>query len=823
MNNTGFIDLIWQDLRYAVRNYRRSPGFTLVALLSLMLGIGAATAMFSVVYGVLISPYPYAKPGEIWAPMLHSPKNPNPMWRSFSAEEFLDFQKLPAFAASMATGYDQILMSGDRPPESLTAPRMSPDAFRFLGVEPLIGRTLQPTDQTQNGEPQPVTVISYRLWQRLFNGSPGALGQKLVLNNTPHTIVGVMPPRFGWYTSDGLWLPLGSSRRSTLQLSAIVRLRDGVTPQAAEAQLDSFYKQLAATTPRSFPEDGFSARLRNYLDMTVASGTMQASLNMLFAAVGMLLLISCANVANLQLARMSVRAREIGIRLSIGAGRRRILRQLLTESVVLSVAGGILGIVFAIGLTRAITVLMPEFYTPNEARITVNWYVLAFSLGVSVLSGILFGMAPAFYSSRENLTDSLREGSRGSGASVGGNRTRSALVVAEVALSVILLSGAVLAIRGYVKLMQVDLGFQPGGVLSAGLPLPKERYATVEARNQFTRAVEQRLRTLPGVEAFCLGNGGLPFGGPRSRFTIDGQPIQGVDRIVVGLVGEGYIETMGVRLLRGRSFTETEVERGDRIAFVNEAAAKLWPRGQDAVGRHVQMDLLAKAPGPDVLLLPGDSTLTVIGVISDTRNQGLTEVTAPAIYVPYTLIAPNGRQLLVRAKGDPMQLLNAVRREIQAVDKDQALARPVTLEERVGLETVQPRFNLALFTFFAALGVILAAAGIFSVISYNVTQRTHEIGVRMALGATQTNIAGYVLGMGGRLIAIGLVMGLGAAFALVRTLQARVHTDTFDLSLFDSLSSFGVVALLSLVGLLACYLPARRAAELNPTIALRQD
>jgi putative ABC transport system permease protein len=817
MNAIGLFETIWHDLRYAGRAYRASPGFTLVALLSLMLGIGATTAVFSVVYGVVIAPYPYAKPGEIWAPMIHDNKTGRANWRDMSVEELLALQKLPALASAMGTGGEPVLLTGDRAPESLYAPRLSGDAFNFLGVPPVIGRTLQPTDETADGEPEAVTVISYRLWHRLFDGNPNALGRQLILNRVPHTIVGVMPPRFGWYGNESMWLPLGSNKRSRQRLSVIVRLRPGGAPQVAAEQVQAFHLRLAAIKPHDYPEGGFQVRLRNYLDMTVASGQMQSTLNLLFCAVGLLLVIACANVANLQLARTAVRAREIGVRLSIGAGRPRILRQLLTESVLLSIAGGVLGVLFAIGLTKVIAALMPEFYTPNEARITVNQYVLLFSFGVSVLTGILFGLAPAIYSTRQNLTDSLREGSHNSGFGASGARTRGALVVAEVALSVVLLAGSALAIRSFVRLQRIDVGFHPERVLSVGLPLPASRYATLESRNQFARALVERVRNLPSVQAVSIGNGG-PLGGPQSRFTIDGQPVRGAERIVMALVSHEHLSALGIPLLRGREFTEAEVARGERVALINEAAVRLWPAGEPPIGRSIHLDMLVRSPDPSVAIMPGSPQLTIIGIIGNTRNAGLSRDPQPAVYLPYTLVAPDFRQIAIRTQGDPMQILNPLRREVQALDKDQAILRPVPFDEILGRQTVQPRFNMALFSFFALLGVALAAAGIYSVISYNVTRRTHEIGIRVALGATRADISGLMVFMGAKLVSLGLAIGLIGAFLIVRTVQTQV----FDLALFDIPSAVAVVALLALVALLACYLPARRAAGLDPTVALRR-
>jgi len=410
------IEQFWQDLKYAVRGLSRSPGFAAVALLSLALGIGATTALFSVVYGVLIAPYPYARPDEIWAPAVVAPNQTAQNWHSYPRREFMEIQKLLAFSSVMATTLEPVLLTGDRAPESFTGVFMSGGAFNFLGVKPQFGRTIQPFDIGPGGEPAPVVVLSDRLWQRLFDGRESALGQKLVLNNIPHTIVGVMPPRFGWYTGDGFWLPMSTDPKQEGYLNVIMRLAPGVTKQIAEEQLQALNQQLARVTPQNFPKGGFRTVFLNYMDITVASGEMSSSLRLLLAAVGFLLLIACVNVANLQLVRTTTRAREIALRLSVGANRQRLVRQSLTESMMLSLLGGVVGVLLAIGITRAISALIPSFYVPNEARITVNGWVLLFSFAVSVLTGVLFGLVPALECSRPNLVDSLKEGGRGAGA-----------------------------------------------------------------------------------------------------------------------------------------------------------------------------------------------------------------------------------------------------------------------------------------------------------------------------------------------------------------------------------------------------------------------
>src|SRR5215471_1065407 len=495
-----------QDLIYAARSFRRSPAFTLVALLSLMLGIGATCAIFSVIYGVLIAPYPYAKPNEIWAPQVRGLDGRG--GHGYAVDELARLAALPAFSDVMATSYEPVLLTGEFAPESFGGVLLSGNAFNFLGVPPVLGRTFQPGDVRPDGQVEPVVVLSHRLWVRLFDGSPSALGRTLRLNGRPHTIIGVMPPRFGWYGNDGFWLPLSPTRTDLPGINPIMRLAPGVSKQVAEQQLDVLDRQLAREKPTTFPAQGFTTTLLNYLDITVASGEMQTSLRLLLGAVAFLLLIACANVANLQLARGSARAREIAVRISIGAGRRRLLRQLLTESVVLSLVGGVLGVLFAYVAIGSIVALMPEFYVPNESRVTINIPVLLFSLGVSLLTGIVFGLAPALQSSKQDVAYALKSG-RSTGAEAHGGRLRNVLVVVEVALSVVLLVGAGLTARTFFVLQSMDGGINNADrVLAVAVPLPAVKYATLDQRNRFAQELLERVDALPGVEAATFG---LPF------------------------------------------------------------------------------------------------------------------------------------------------------------------------------------------------------------------------------------------------------------------------------------------------------------------------
>jgi putative ABC transport system permease protein len=479
-----------------------------------------------------------------------------------------------------------------------------------------------------------------------------------------------------------------------------------------------------------------------------------------------------------------------------------------------------LGVLLSFAITRAIVALIPPDYVPNEARITINGYVLLFALAVSMSTGILFGLVPALRSSHPDMSDALKDGGNGAGLSIRGQATRSGLVVIEIALSVVLLAGASLTIRSFIQLLRVDPGFQPEKTLTVSVDLQPKSYPTLEQRNAFNRNLLENISNLPGVEAAAIGNGGMPYSGWQSTFTLEGQPHVDGQKLAISLVSSSYLRTLGIPLKRGRNFTRAEVENGMHVALINESAARLWPAGIDPTGQKVQIDALGQPVPPTVLVAPGVYTaVTVIGVVGDTRNDGLRDATLPAVYLPYTFFGPPDRNLAIRTFGDPLSILNAVRQKIHQMDGGVAVGRPMTISEMLGQETEQPRFNMALFTGFAALGLALAAIGIYCVISYNVSQRVHEIGVRMALGASRGNIANWVLRSAGRVAGAGLLIGLCGSIAL----EKLVRSSVFGAAKFDGASLTAVILALSAVALLAAWLPARRAAKLDPVTALRHD
>ncbi len=490
---------------------------------------------------------------------------------------------------------------------------------------------------------------------------------------------------------------------------------------------------------------------------------------------------------------------------------------MLTESVLLALVGGLLGILLAVGITRLIVALMPTFYIPNEARITVNVWVLAFSVGVSLLTGILFGMIPAFRASRPDLVESLKAGGRG--LDTGGGAMRSALAVAEIALSVVLLIGAGLAIRGFVKLQTTDLGFQPDRVLMTGLQLPVKKYSTYQQRVSFTEQLLEAIQTIPGAQAAAMGNGALPFGGLQTPYRVEGGAPADSRPLAMGLISAGYNRTLGIQLRAGRELAPQEVAHGDHVALINETAAKLWPAGSNPVGRRLRLAVL-ETGDPRVLLAPArDPYVTVVGVLADTRNTGRRNPPVAAAYVPYTLMAPPDRMIAIRSAGEPLALLNALRERVRSLDKDLPLVNPRTLDQVVGLQAVQPRFMMALFTLFAGIGLALAAFGVYSVLSYTVARRTQEIGIRMALGAGRGQVLALFLAIGARLAAVGLGIGLAGGVAITRMMKNAV----FGVPGTDLAALGSVVVVLGVASLAACAIPARRAANLQPMSALRCD
>ncbi|HVZ66405.1 MAG TPA: ABC transporter permease [Lacunisphaera sp.] len=807
-----WLEQLLRDLGLAARSLVRSQTHAVMVVLTLALGIGMTSTIFSVVYGVLIDPYPYARSGEIWEPQAFDPKTNRRI--GFRIKDYLEMQRLPAVASAMATGYSQVTMFSENSPEIITSPQLTGTAFPFLDVTPVLGRGLLPTDFESTGDARPVVVLTYKLWQRLFNGDPGVLGRTLDLDHVPHTIGGVMPPRFGWYTDDGLWRPLPVTELDR-GVRLIVRLRPGVTPEAAGQQLQAMLLEQARKEPGRFPKDGFKAEFKNYLDVTVASGSMRTSLQLLFGAVGFLLAIACINAANLQLARGAGRSREMAVRLALGAGRGRLVRQLLTESVVLAAAAGVLGVALAYGCIHLIVALLPPNHVPNEARVTLNGWVLGFSTLVAMASGIVSGLMPALQCSRPDMNEALKEGGH---AATGhrGNRLRHAFAIAQITLSVVLLVGASLLTISFVRAENRYRGFQTERMLLLRLPLDPKRYTSFAERIAFAREFERRARTLPGVTNVTVG---LPPGfDGRSNVDITGQP-KPPEPVGLNFVDASYLGTYGIALKAGRTLTEGEIERGDHVALISESAVRLWSGGVSPLGRSISIDALVGG-GPNNLAAPNATKeVTVVGIVADVRTDGPDKPAPVAVFVPYTLRARAIQMFVLRAGVEPNSLLGAVRSQLREMDREQPMLLPITFEELIEQQVKEPKFNMMLFNVLAGVALALAAAGIYSVLAYAVAQRTREIGVRMALGAGPGQVQRLFLKSGLGMVAIGIGVGTGVSIGLARVLRSLIYGEAWS----DPLAFGMALGTLSLVALLACVVPARRATKVDPMAALRAE
>lgn len=809
----GWLRNMVQDLAYAARILGKAPGFTLVSVLILALGIGVTTAMFSVVYGVLLDPYPYAKSGEIWVPWITD--NATGRVIDFELSDYLEIAKLPAVAAAMATSFDDALLTTEAGPQTVESRRISGSAFPFLGVAPVVGRYFTPADIKPDGESEPVLVLTHQLWLRLFAGRPDAVGKTVLMDDTPYTIIGVMPDRFGWYTNQGLWMPLPTTDPHR-GVRPIVRLRPGVTREVAGQQLQSLFTRLSRAHPERFPKNGFSAQMVNYLDVTQASGAMQASLHALFWVVGVLLLIACTNVANLQLARGVSRSREIAVRMALGASRRRIVCQLLTESMGLSLVGGGLGVFFAYAFERALVYLMPAAYLPNEVRVSLNGWVLFFSSAVAVLTGMLSGLVPALQSTRADVNEALKDGGHAVGlGSRRGAFTRKALVVVEIALSIVLLVGAGLAVRGFTRLQRTQRGFDPTNLTLVRVPLLAKKYANLDRRSRFVGQVLEGMAEIPGVTSAAAG--AFPGFGPDFGVEIPGQPQPKGHFLACGASAD-YFRTFGILIRDGRAFTAAQATAGDHVALINEAARKDWLNGSDPIGTTITVEKL----GPPA---PGGSTertpvpLTIIGVVADTPPFNRDTAAQPAVYFPYPLFGNGTLFLFARSSVARQTLYKQLSAAVWRLDKDQPVGDVIPVDVIVDQPIAQPRFNMTLFSGFAALALGLAAAGLYSVISFGVVQRTGEIGVRIALGAERNDIIRLIFVSAGRVVATGVALGVVISTALT----LLVRSEVFAVPLFDPLATAGSAVVLGLAATLACFIPARRAAAIDPLVAFRHD
>ncbi len=800
-----------RDIQVGLRSLAANRAFALVSILSLALGIMATTAIYSVLHAVVIDPFPYKDVDRLMSVRV-SGTQPGGGRTWYSVDQFLEIaERSTIFEGVIASTISDVVWTGDGDPQRLRGNHGTFNTFDVMGVRPLIGRTPDAED-ARPGAP-PVVVLGYRFWQRQFGGDPTVLGRQLRLNDTSRAVIGVMPKRFMWRGAD-VYLPLAFKPGQTLEdvrsVHLLGRLKPGVTDAQADADLSPIIADLKAREPDQFPDQWRVGLLP--FKQTFRSD-LGGDLWVLFGAVALLLLIACANVSNLLLSRASARQREMTVRAALGAGRWRLVRQLLTESLILALAGGLVGIALAYAGLPAILSIVPPGTIPDESEIALNRSVLIFTLVVSALTSVLCGLAPALHSSGRDLAAAMREASRGLAGSARQAWLRKTLVVGEVALSLMLLAGSSLLIRTYLAIQDVDLGFRPDRLLTLRVPLPERNYPDAARRVAFFQDVLGRIGRVPGVTAVGFNSGLHPFGNMRTRAEVSGAPPTD-EPVEVHHVNAGYTTTLGIRLASGRPLTEADINGAAPVALVNDRFVRTRFEGRPPIGQFVRLPRLKQAP-----FGMKDDAFQIVGVVHDALNRGLADPPMPEVYVPFTVVGI-ANLIVVRTENDPSTVSRAIVSQIYAVDPGQPVTNVKPLEVILReQEFATPRFNLTLLSIFAGLGLVLAIVGVYGVMSTVVSQQRHEIGVRMALGASAGTIARMIVGRGSRLLALGIVVGLVASILAVRSLAQEI----WKVSAFDPVA-FALVSLILLVaGLQACLWPARRAARIDPIIALRQD
>ena len=803
-------DEMFQDLRYGLRILIKHRGFSIVAVLTLALGIGANTAIFSVVNAVLLRGLPFRDTDRLVAIWESNPLNDH---NEVSAANFLDWREQSSvFEHLAALSYASLALTGGDEPERLQAVVVTPAFFSVLRTQPMLGRTFFPEEEKPGAAR--VVVLSHGLWQRRFSSDLDLIGKTITLNGVDRTVVGVMPPQFELQfpiqRQIDVWLPriftpeLAASRGSHF-LYVFGRLAPGVGMAQAQTEMASLAERLAQQYPKT--NTGTTVRLVSLQEQIV--GKVRRALLILLGAVGFVLLISSANVANLLLGRAAAREKEIAIRAALGASRFRVVRQLLTEGALLAGVGGALGLLFAFWGIRLIISVSPATI-PRLNEVAIDGRVLGFTLAISLLTGMIFGMAPALQASRPNLNESLKEGIRSSATGVR-QRLRSLLVVGEVALALVLLAGAGLLVRSFWRLVRVDPGFNTDHVLALDVALPFAKYPRENQQAAFFRQALERIEALPGVVS-AGSTLNLPLGGSNATtgVTPDDRPTPApsdIPEIDYRLASANYFRTLGIPLRSGREFTDRDAPGSPDVVIVNESLARrFWP-DEDAVGKRVT--IREDPPTPCV----------VVGVVGDVRHNRLDAESKPEIYLSYLQKPNDFMEIVVRTAADPSSMVGTLRREIAAVDKDQPIHNVKTMDQILAESVSQPNFNVLLLGVFAAVAVLLAAVGIYGVISFVVTQRTREVGIRIALGARRGDVMKLVMKQGMALAFGGVAIGLAASFALTRLLEGLL----FGVGASDPSTFIAITLFLMLVAAVACYLPARRAAHVDPLTALRHE
>ena len=807
-----------QDFRYSLRQLIKNPGFALTGVLSLALGIGATVSVFSVIYGVLMHPFPYVDVERIGNLSIRDSKGIL-FDAFFTGPQLRELRKVHAFENLATWRLTNLTMTGEEIPENVSAYYGIGETFPTLGVPALLGRNLGPSDSPDGQEPQPVAELHYRFWQRHFHGDPAILGKTLELAHKKYTVVGVTRPNFtgGWGTDVYLPDEIGSIRYA----GVMVKLRPGVSWAAADAELTPLLERLAHEQPDNFPRN-FKVDVR---PLTYEIGeNMGGTLYLLFAAVAMLLAIGCGNVSILLLARATARQREFAVRAAVGASSFRIVRQLLTESLLLAVTGTALGILLAYRLLAVIVAWMPEHLFPPDVAIRMNAPILLFSAGLALITAVFFGLTPALQMAKPEISQVMQSSSNKAAGSVRGKRLHGTLVATQIALTLLLLTAAGAAIQSFVRLTHVPLGYDPGNVVAVDIPLQENTYTTWQGRVNYFEQLRASIAALPEVTSTAIsGNAMPPYIGWRLSFDLLGQPAAAPEAQTarIGFVDSSYFGTLHVPLLRGRIWSSAEIEHGALLVLVNQSFARRYSVNGDILGHSLK---LPKRPNdaPRSLSAPGaDGWLQVIGVVGDAQNQGIEKPVDPAIFAPYSLQLWMGTSLLVRSHVAPETLERSIRKQLAGVNPDQQTDSKIEdLETWIRNEPVWARGRLisALFAGFSILALVLSAVGLYSVSSYSVAQRTNEFGIRVALGAGRAHVFRIVMASAAASVGIGIVAGLVLSIGLNRFISSWVGNTTDH-----PLIALSVSFLLLAVAAAACVIPARRALSVDPMTALRRE
>jgi putative ABC transport system permease protein len=803
---------LWQDLRYGVRMLLKNPGFTLIAVLTLGLGIGANTAIFSAVNGVLLSSLPYPQPEQLAMIWCDNKRQgiPDDITSYPNFIDWRDRNKTFQGMAGVTNGKNNLTGTGE--PEEISDANVSINFFQLIGVNPILGRVFT-AEEEQPGRDR-VVVLSYSLWQRRFGGDTAILNKTITLNDVPHLVVGIMPPGFQFPEKTEIWGPLAVNEdmksdraRFGFFLPVVGRLKPGVTRAQAQADLEV----VAGQIEQQFPDmKGYGVNVVPVLENTV--GPIRRALIILSVAVFFVLLIACANVANLLLARAAVRQREVAVRAALGAGRWRIIRQLLTESMLLAVLGGALGVLLAWWSLRLLVEFSPT-NLPRLENIRLDGRVLWFTLVLSVLTGLIFGLAPALQTAHFKLSEMLKEGGRTGSGGRRAQQIRGAFIVAEVALTLALLAGAGLLVRSFWRLQQIDFGFNPDNVLTLRVTLWGSKYRERGSGVSFFERLQERLAAVPGVvSASATSDIMLPKLANSGIFTIENRPRDPNElalELPIDRVQPNYFQTMGIPLVKGRAFTSADTRDTPLVAIVNETFSKRYFQNEDPIGKRFAFG----GGGPNA------RWITIVGVVGDTKRQGVDMPVRIESWMPIAQRGAGSMEIVLRTAGDPLALSNAVREAVWSLDKDLPIPSLQTLDHVLSQRVAQQRLNMLLLVLFASVALILAAVGIYGVMSYAVTQRTNEIGIRMALGAQASDVLRMIIWRGMSLALGGVALGLAGALALTRVMRNLL----FEVSVNDPLTFIAIAVLLTAVAFLACLIPARRATKVDPMVALRYE